>query len=64
MLLPVVAFVGALGLGTVQAIKHEFKVFLSSFQGFNATGASAARAMMDTNGAATLVSRGFLVSFH
>ena len=43
-----------LGLGTQWYIKHEFKKYSLVPSGFNATGASVARAMMDTNGAANV----------
>ncbi len=43
-----------LGLGTQWYIKHEFKKYSLVPSGFNATGASVARTMMDTNGAANV----------
>ena len=43
-----------LGLGIQWYIKHEFKKYSLVPSGFNATGASVARAMMDTNGAANV----------
>lgn len=44
----------ALGLGTQWYIKHEFKKYSLVPSGFNASGASVARAMMDANGAANV----------
>ena len=43
-----------LGLGTQWYIKHEFKKYSLVPSGFNASGASVARAMMDANGAANV----------